>query len=185
MVFFRKRGRRKVAVSKTVETDYRATSYNAENISDGTASSAVAYAVGKSADNSGKGGNIYSSGSGKTGYVTYTFGSVSIPQDAQNISISIAVKGGREDTSQGKLEAQMLWVKENGSIYVGDKLVFTSLTSSIKSTNVDNETLFALANPRGVSERDIALNVCLYVEVGWYGGHVDGITYTVSYDVYE
>lgn len=131
--------------------------------------SAAKAAVGHGSDNTATNNNFYSSGSSRIGYVTYTFDASEIPQDAQNISVSCAVKGGRENASQGKTDV---------SVYVnssqrGSTISYTTTASSVKTIDVGTVTRAELDT------------LYLQVDVAYYGGHIDGATLTVTYEVYE
>ena len=170
MVFFKKRVgtlETKKLVQKTVNLVISELSN-----STGISSSYLKYAraaVGKGSDNTATTSNFYSSGSGTTGHVTYKFDTSEIPQDAQNISVSCSAKGGRESASQGKTDA---------TVYVssskrGSTIYYTATASSVKTIDVGTVTRAELDT------------LYLQVDVGYYGGHIDGATLTVTYEVYE
>lgn len=169
MVFFKKRGgvEAKKLVQKTADFVISELS-NSTGISSAYLKYARA-AVGKGSDNTATNSNFYSSGSGTTGHVTYKFDTSEIPQDAQNISVSCSVKGGRESASQGQT---------NATVYVsaskrGETIYYTATASSVKTIDVGTVTRAELDT------------LYLQVDVGYYGGHIDGATLTVTYEVYE
>lgn len=165
MVFFRRRGSVNTLVQKTISVVIAA--YTESGVMNPQNAEA---AVGKGADNTATNSNFYARTQYSTGYVTYTFDFSEIPQDAQNISVSCAVKGGRESASQGKTEAAMYVTATDKR---GSTISYTTTASSVKTIDVGTVTRAELDT------------LYLQVKVAYYGGHIDGATMTVTYEVYE
>lgn len=172
MIFFKRRGGAgiKKLVQKTAEFVIAEFEYN--GISTSVAKAAQA-AVGKGSNNTSKNSNFYSNGSDVEGIVAYTFDFSEIPQDAQNISVSCAVKGGRENASKGKIEVTAYVIVSSWASQRGSTISYTATSSSVKTIDVGTVTRAELDT------------LYLQVAVAYYGGHIDGATMTVTYEVYE
>lgn len=183
MVFFKRRGGIKKKQLVTKSFDLLIADYEAFNLYSGS-SSAAAYPVGKSHNNTGKpSAVIYSSGSSKTGEVVYGFDFPSIPDDAQNAKASFMARGYAEDSSKSNSKFQMAlyWHKSNGARRMSPIIAFSQNTSAVMGASC----VIADNIKSGESELDALRALKLYVDVGYYGGILQGVTLTITYDVYE
>lgn len=126
-------------------------------------------------------GNFYSTASGVTGYVTYSFDVASVidnlPDDAELDMVTFMATAGREDASKGSITASaVLYHSSDDQTYIGSHpgASFTTTSSATKYvtswTKPDKSTLHEYA---------------LRVEVEYYGGHFDGATMLIAYHTYE
>ena len=134
-------------------------------------SSYAQYAIGHTAENpssSGSSSNMYSS-SGSTGYARYSFDFSDIPSNATIEEIEVKAYGHRESSTIDSSHVSQCIIY-SGSTAISDEVDFPS-TSSTTITITPNQTVTR-------SQLD---NVTLRHYVGYYGGLVLGITFTVTY----
>lgn len=157
------------------------TGYSTTGISFYTSSSSAGnnfnYAVGHTAESpgstaSGSGSWTYvktSSGSTTgTGYADFTFDFSSIPANATITSVQVKCYGAVEDSSQTTSHSDITLY--SGSTQKGTTQKFTSSSNSIITlSNVGTWTRAELQQAK------------LRFAVGYYGGHLFGITWTVTY----
>lgn len=132
-------------------------------------SSYASYAVGHSAENpssSGTSSNMYAS-SGSTGYAEYTFDFSSIPSGAVIEDITVTCYGHRESSTIDSSHVSRVTIY-NGSTAISDDVDFPSTSNS--TITVIPDTM-----PSSMS------NVTVRHTVGYYGGLVLGITFSVTY----
>ena len=135
------------------------------------------YAVGNTAASpgstaSGSGSWTYvksSSGSTTgTGWADYAFDFSSIPQDVTINSVTVQCYGAVEDSSQTTSHADIYLY--SGNTQKGTMQTFTSSTNSV----------ITISSP-GTWTRAELQSAKLRFAVGYYGGHIFGITWTVNY----
>ena len=171
------------SVSKTA--DSFTTGYSATNIAFYTSSSSQGnnfqYAVGHTAESpgstsSGSGSWTYvknpnsSSSVSSTGWADFEFDFSSIPSNAVIESVTVKCYGAIEDSSQSTSHADIQLY--SGNTAKGTMQKFTSSTNSI----------ITLSDP-GTWTRTELQSAKLRFSVGYYGGHIFGITWTVTYMV--
>lgn len=161
------------------------TGYNASNMAFYTSSSSQThnfqYAIGHTAESPGS----TSSGSGSwtyvkvngdstnyTGYVDYSFDFSSIPEGSTIDSIQVKCYGAVESSSQSTSHADITLF--SGTTQKSTTQSFTSSTNSVITIN----------NP-GTWTREELQEAILRFEVGYYGGHIFGITWSVTYTTPE
>lgn len=130
--------------------------------------SSASQAIGMGTDNTASGTNLYSSGSGTEGTLTYTFDCSSIPANATIVSVTCAVKGKLESTSNSseKFECQLY----SGNIAKGASVTFTSTTAEVVNfTDVGTWTRNELDDAK------------LVITIGYYGGALTGADFIVNY----
>ena len=115
--------------------------------------------------------NIYSSDSGSTGYIDYTFDLSSIPSDATINSVSCTVNGHCESTSNSSetFTVQLY----SGSTAKGSALSLTNSTSNYTASISDC----------GSWTRSELDSLKLRNTIGYYGGLLCGITLTIDWTV--
>ena len=137
------------------------------------------YAIGHTAESpgstsSGSGSWTYvksgSSSTTYTGYADFEFDFSSIPTTATITSVQVKCYGAQEDSSQTTGHADITLY--SGNTQKGSTQSFTSSTNSIITlSNVGTWTAEELHEAK------------LRFAVGYYGGHIFGITWTVTYQV--
>jgi len=105
----------------------------------------------------------------ETGWAEYTFDFSSIPANSTINSIEIKCYGAVENSSQSTSHADITLF--SGTTQKGTTQKFTSSTNSI----------ITISDP-GTWTRDELQNAILRFTVGYYGGHLFGITWTVNYE---
>lgn len=140
------------------------------------------YAVGHTAEDpgstsSGSGSWTYvktSTGSNQstteTGWAEYSFDFSSIPAGSTITGITVKCYGAVEDSSQSTSHSDVTLY--SGSTQKGTTQSFTSSTNSIMTIS-----------DAGTWTREELQNAILRFTVGYYGGHLFGITWTVEYEV--
>lgn len=136
--------------------------YTAHSISNSSNASA---AIGKSASAGSSTSNIYSSSSGTTGVVEYSFDLSGIPSDATISSVTCQVKAHEENASRSEFTLQL---------YAGSTAKGSETTVSGTSN-----TIYDLAT--GTWTRAELDTLVLHTEYGYYGGLVAGATLIVEY----
>lgn len=121
-------------------------------------------AIGKGADTSAVSGNDYSSSSGSTANIDYSF-EFDIPEDADIVSVACQVKGHAENTSKSTANLQL---------YAGS----TAKGSVSKFTSTSAQTVTLTTGTWTKAEVD---QMKLRFTIGYYGGLVNGATVTVTY----
>lgn len=185
MVFFRRRGRRKVAVSKSVYLPIYAL-YDSYNLNAGPLDNARA-AIGKSSLDSNGNQNVldttadfYSNSTDNSGYVIYQFDIdsflASLPEDAVLNYIRLFVTAGRENETKGSIQFNLVHRSSNGSYTV---VYGTGPTAESKTSAT--YYVCGIAAP----SKETLNQYFLEVNVERYGGHVDGGTLQINYTVYE
>lgn len=139
------------------------------------------YAVGHTAESpgstsSGSGSWTYvkegGSSTNNTGYADFVFDFSSIPVNATITSVEIKCYGAVESTSQSTSHADITLF--SGDTQKGTMQKFTSTSNSI----------ITISSP-GTWTREELQSAKLRFAVGYYGGHIFGITWTVNYSVQE
>lgn len=142
-----------------------ATSYPTAYTTSGTISGTrYKNAIGKGADTSAVNGNDYSSSSGSTANIDYSF-EFDIPEDADIVSVACQVKGHAENTSKSTANLQL---------YAGS----TAKGSVSKFTSTSAQTVTLTTGTWTRAEVD---QMKLRFTIGYYGGLVNGATVTVTY----
>ena len=103
-----------------------------------------------------------------TGYVDFSFDFSSIPPGSTINSVTVQCYGATESTSESTAHSEI-------TLYSGTTLKSTSQ----KFTSTSNSTI-TISSP-GTWTRDELQLAKLRFVVGYYGGHIFGITWTVSY----
>lgn len=137
--------------------------YTTSNMSSTSNASAC---IGKSADDGSSTANMYSSSSGSTGVVEYTFDLSGIPANATITSVSCQVKAHEENSSRSTFTLQL---------YAGSTAKGSETTVSGTSN-----TVYTLTT--GTWTRAELDTLVLHTEYGYYGGLVAGATLTVGYE---
>lgn len=129
--------------------------------------------IGISADDGNATGNVYSSSSGTTGYVYYTFDLPSIPSSSTISSISCRVMAHEENSSKSSFTLQLY----SGSTAKGSETTVNGTSNTIYTLTCGSWTATELESLK------------LVMAVGYYGGLIAGatlsITYTISEATYE
>lgn len=137
------------------------------------------YAIGHTAESpgstsSGSGSWTYvkdnGSSTSNTGYADFAFDFSDIPADATITSVQVRCYGAVEDSSQTTSHADITLY--SGNTQKGTTQSFTSSTNSI----------ITISSP-GTWTRAELQNAKLRFAVGYYGGHIFGITWSVTYSV--
>ena len=135
------------------------------------------YAIGHTAaspgsTSSGSGSWTYvkegGSSTNNTGYVDFAFDFSSIPPGSTINSVTVQCYGATESTSESTAHSEI-------TLYSGT----TQKSTSQKFTSTSNQTI-TISSP-GTWTRDELQSAKLRFVVGYYGGHIFGITWTVSY----
>lgn len=121
--------------------------------------------IGKSADEGSSTSNMYSSGSGSTGVVEYSFDLSGIPSSASITSVSCRVKAHEENASRSAFSLQL---------YAGD----TPKGSKTTVSGTSNKIYTLSAGSWTRAELD---SLVLHTEYGYYGGLVAGATLIIAY----
>ena len=169
-------------ISKTAEsftTGFSGGSSMSFYTSSSSATNNFNYAVGHTAENpgstsSGSGSWTYVKDNGSstnyTGYADFVFDFSEIPENAIINSVQVKCYGAIEDTSQTTSHADITLF--SGSTQKGTRQSFTSSTNSI----------ITISNV-GTWTREELQNAKLRFAVGYYGGHIFGITWNVTYEL--
>ena len=129
------------------------------------------YAVGHSAESPySSTSNMYAS-QNSNGYAEYSFDFSDIPEEATITSVNIKVTGHRENSSVSSTYVSRVQAYA-GSTAKGEYYEFTS--TSITTNDMPNV---------GTWTRSELQNAKLRHTVGYYGGLVTGVTWTVEYDM--
>lgn len=136
--------------------------YTSHSVSNASNASA---AIGKSASAGKSTSNIYSSSSGTTGVVEYTFDLSGVPSNATISSVECQVKAHEENASRSEFTLQL---------YAGSTAKGSETTVSGTSNAIYNLTTGSWTR----AELD---TLVLHSEYGYYGGLVAGATLTVEY----
>lgn len=137
--------------------DYTSTSINS--------TSNLSKCIGVSAEDGSATGNVYSSSSGTTGYVYYTFDLSSVPSNATITSVACQVKAHEENSSRSSFTLQLY----SGTTAKGSETTVSGTSNVIYSLSTGSWTR---------SEID---NLQLVMAVGYYGGLIAGATLTIEY----
>lgn len=132
------------------------------------------YAVGHTAENPGTGSSVWTyvkedgDSTNNTGYADFAFDFSDIPANASITEVVVKCYGAVEDNSQTTSHADITLF--SGNTQKGTMQKFTSSTNSIITIN----------DP-GTWTREELQSAKLRFAVGYYGGRIFGITWTVSY----
>lgn len=155
-------------------TGFSSSSGNFYQNSSTISTSWLEYAIGHSAESpysTSNTSNTYVKPEGSTGWINYEFDFSAIPLDATINSVSVAVYGAREDSSIDTSHVARFQCY-SGSTAKGSIQNFTSTSNSkVTVTDVGTWTVAELHN------------AILRFELGYYGGRMLGITWTVTYTV--
>lgn len=135
-------------------------------------SSYMEYAVGHSAESpssSGTSSNAYAS-SGSTGYAEYSFDLSELPSTATIKSVSVSAYGHRESSTTDSTHVSQVQLY-SGSTAKGEAEDFTSTSNQI--ITVSDPGTWTYAELQSAKLRHT---------VGYYGGLVLGVTWTVTYE---
>lgn len=124
--------------------------------------------IGQGLDNTVS-GNDYSSSSGTTAYINYSFDFSDVPAGAAIQSVSVQVKGHCENASQSSEVATL-------QLYSGS----TAKGSESEFTSTSDQTVTMTAGTWTASELQDAI---LRFTIGYYGGAVSGVEWTVAYEL--
>ncbi len=137
-----------------------------------TSTAWLEYAIGHSAESpysTSNTSNTYVKPEGSTGWINYTFDFSDIPSSATINSVSVKVYGAREDSTIDSTHVARFQCY-SGSTAKGTIQNFTSTSNgSVTVSDVGTWTASELHNAQ------------LRFELGYYGGRMLGITWTVSY----
>lgn len=125
--------------------------------------------IGVGVDGSSVSGNDYSSSSGSTAHIDYSFDFSEIPAGASIQSVSVRVKGHCESTSSSSEVATL-------QLYSGS----TAKGSESEFTSTSDQTITMSA---GTWTRAELQNAILRFTIGYYGGAVSGATWSVTYEM--
>jgi len=143
-----------------------ATGYPLEYTSSGmSGTSNAGDCIGKSAEDGTSTANMYSSGSGSSGSVDYTFDLPSIPADATITGVTCQVKAHEENASRSEMTLQL----RAGGTGKGSATTVSGTSNTIYNLDTGSWTR---------AEID---SLVLHSTYGYYGGLVAGATLTVSY----
>lgn len=171
-----------ITISKTAEsftTGFSGGTSMSFYTSSSSANNNFNYAVGNTAENpgstsSGSGSWTYvkdnGSSTNNTGYGDFVFDFSDIPEDAIINSIQVKCYGAVEDASQTTSHADITLF--SGNTQKGTTQSFTSSTNSI----------ITISNA-GTWTREELQEAKLRFAVGYYGGHIFGITWNVTYEL--
>ena len=148
------------STSQTTSHLERAIGYTAENPNPNTETGT---GVGSYTYVKGSGSNI----SGATGWINFTFDFSSIPADAIITSVSVKCYGAKESGDNYDYAKIGLY---SGNVLKSTEQEFTSSSNQIMT----------ISNP-GTWDRTELDNAVLRFTVGFYGGRIGGITWTVNY----
>lgn len=126
-------------------------------------------AIGKGADTAAVSGNDYASSWGSTATIDYSFDFSEIPDTATIKSMTLQAKGHCESTSSSKAELRVY----SGSTAKSAAISFTSTSAQTLTIDFTGYTMT-------VAELKAAV---LRFTIGYYGGLVNGATWTVTYEV--
>ena len=158
----------------TFTTGFSSTSGNFYQNSSTTSTSWLEYAIGHSAESpysTSNTSNTYVKPEGSTGWINYHFDFSDIPLSATIDSVSVKVYGAREDSTVDSTHVARFQCY-SGSTAKGTIQNFTSTSNgSVTVTDVGTWTATELHDAQ------------LRFELGYYGGRMLGITWTVTYSV--
>lgn len=158
----------------TFTTGFSSSSGNFYQSSSTTSTSWLEYAIGHSAESpysTSNTSNTYVKPEGSTGWINYHFDFSHIPTSATIDSVSVKVYGGREDSTVDSTHVARFQCY-SGSTAKGTRQDFTSTSNGIVTvSDVGTWTASELHDAQ------------LRFELGYYGGRMLGITWTVTYTV--
>lgn len=158
----------------TFTTGFSSSSGNFYQDSSTTSTSWLEYAIGHSAESpysTSNTNNTYVKPEGSTGWINYHFDFSDIPLSATIDSVSVKVYGAREDSTIDSTHVARFQCY-SGSTAKGTIQNFTSTSNgSVTVSNVGTWTASELHDAQ------------LRFELGYYGGRMLGITWTVTYSV--
>ncbi len=125
-------------------------------------------AIGKSSSNTAS-GNDYCSSSGSTATITYSFDFSGVPENATIESVSVVVGGHLESTTSSSEVARLQLY--SGSTAKGSQTSFTTTSKQLITMEPGSWT------------RDELQNAALAFTIGYYGGLVNGVDFTVVYSI--
>lgn len=150
-----------------MSTDTSVEAYPANFTSSGmNSTSNASKCLGVSADDGSATGNMYSSSSGSTGVVEYSFDLASVPSGATISSVSCRVMAHEENSSRSTFTLQL---------YAG-----STAKGSATTVNGTSNTIYTLTC--GTWTRSEIDSLVLHTEYGYYGGLVAGATLIISYE---
>lgn len=156
----------------TFTTGFSTSGANFYQNSSTTSTSWLEYAIGHSAESpysTSNTNNTYVKPEGATGWINYEFDFSEIPASATINSVSVKVYGAREDSSIDSTHVARFQCY-SGNTAKGTRQDFTSTSNgSVTVSSVGTWTASELHNAR------------LRFELGYYGGRMLGITWTVVY----
>ena len=159
------------------ETGFSSSNANFYMSSSSTGTTWLEYAIGHSAENpytSSSSHNTYvkdNDNNTATGWISFPFDFSEIPFNAVIDLVTVKVYGARENSTTDSTHVAKFGVYCNG-VLKGAEQQFTSTTSDIVT----------LTSP-GTWTREELQSAELRFTVAYYGGHLDGATWTVSYSV--
>lgn len=160
--------------STTFTTGKSSSDTNFYQNSSTTSTSWLEYAIGHSAESpysTSNTSNTYAKPSGQTAWINYHFDFSDIPSNATINSVSVKVYGAREDSTIDSTHVARFQCY-SGTTAKGTRQDFTSTSNSAVT----------VTDP-GTWTRTELQDAQLRFEVGYYGGRMLGITWTVVYEV--
>lgn len=158
----------------TFTTGFSTSGANFYQNSSTTSTSWLEYAIGHSAESpysTSNTNNTYVKPEGATGWINYEFDFSEIPASATINSVSVKVYGAREDATVDSTHVARFQCY-SGNTAKGTRQDFTSTqNSAVTVSNVGTWTAAELHDAK------------LRYELGYYGGRMLGITWTVTYTV--
>lgn len=155
-------------------TEYTISRYPSSYTTSGTIKGTMYQsAIGKGADTETVSGNDYAP-SNQTSYIYYSFDFSDVPDTAVITSMELKVKGHAESTSQSSNSKAQLLVYSNNS---GDGSV-SETAKSFTSTSAQTLTINFTHTWTVKQLKDAKLQFA----IGYYGGLVNGATWTVTYE---
>lgn len=155
-------------------TGFSASGVNFYQNSSTTSTGWLEYAIGHSAESpysTSDTNNTYAKPEGETAWINYEFDFSEIPTTATITNVSVKVYGGRENSSIDTSHVARFQCY-SGSTAKGAIQNFTSTTNSLVTvSDVGTWTAIELYDAQ------------LRFEVGYYGGRMLGITWTVTYEI--
>ena len=127
-------------------------------------------AIGNGADTAAASGNDYASSSGSTASINYAFDFSEIPSTATIKSMTLQVKGHCESTSSSSEKAEL-------RVYIG----YTPKSAAISFTSTSAQTLTIDFTGYTMTVAELKAAVLRFT-IGYYGGLVNGATWTVTYE---
>ena len=160
--------------SSTFTTGTSNSSTNFYQSSSTTSTSWLEYAIGHSAENpysTSNTSNTYAKPEGQTAWINYHFDFSDIPSAATIESVSVKVYGARENTTVDSTHVARF------QCYCGE-----TAKGTLQNFTSTSNSAVTVTDP-GTWTRSELQNAQLRFEIGYYGGRMLGITWTVTYSI--